>query len=105
MDPLDKLRQFSESVAATLRIEVVDQRQVDRFLKQEAKKQQLTQKDFISKLEQTKANATEEASDAIDYFNKQTMKPSQLKNIKPIPGSFNKVRANGGASRKDIGEH
>lgn len=45
-----------------------------------------------------------EALDSIDYYNKKYMSKDKLKTMHRIPGSFFKVRSQGGASMKDIDE-
>ena len=45
-----------------------------------------------------------EALDSIDYYNKKYMGRDKLQKLHKIPGSFFKVRSQGGASGKDIDE-
>ena len=45
-----------------------------------------------------------EALDSIDYYNKKYMGRQKLQAMHKIPGSFFKVRSQGGASAKDIDE-
>lgn len=42
--------------------------------------------------------------DSIDYYNKKYLSKEKLQKVVKIPGSFFKVRAQGGASNKDIDE-
>jgi hypothetical protein len=79
---------------------------VNKFQSTESHKDKLTNKGFLSKLASREdLNNVQDPSDAIDFYNKKNMKPSELQDIKPVHGAFYKVRQNGGASGKDIAEH
>lgn len=45
-----------------------------------------------------------EALDSIDYYNKKYMGREKMQTMHKVPGSFFKVRSQGGASSKDIDE-
>lgn len=61
---------------------------------------------FKNKLEEdeTLEKNTWEEKDLIEYYNKKYVKKDELKKIRTIPGSFYKVRRQGGASSNDLNE-
>ena len=60
-------------------------------------------KEAVEKDEEVRAQSFE-ALDSIDYYNKKYNKKESKSKVTKIPGSFFKVRSQGGASSKDIEE-
>ncbi len=60
-------------------------------------------KEAVEKNEEVRAQSFE-ALDSIDYYNKKYKNNAKNSGVTKIPGSFFKVRSQGGASSKDIDE-